>query len=248
MLKDEIGIFHACLAQAFLGCWFSSGWRSRLLDRHSRFNSVVSLWLPIATTLLIYVSWRSVRRCDINIAIFRSSIFPPPTRELFRMLAPRASPRSTSGGKLRALSDVNAFQIWLQLAHRFVALIIAAFVVTFWFLVRGRVRQSGLLRNLSNWWVFSRRLQIALGAWTVWSNKAADFATAHVAIGAVNLCYGCSSCRDLYPTSQTRLPAGPIPQIARYGRCSFLMKTPSVTTSPASTSSTEVASFPTLPN
>jgi heme A synthase len=27
-------------------------------------------------------------------------------------------------------------------------------------------------------------IQIALGAWTIWSNKAADIATAHVAMGA----------------------------------------------------------------
>ena len=75
--------------------------------------------------------------------------------------------------------------LWLQLTHRFVALIIAACVMAFWFLVRGRVRQSGLLRSLSNWWVSLVACQIALGAWTVWSNKAADIATAHVAIGAM---------------------------------------------------------------
>ena len=34
--------------------------------------------------------------------------------------------------------------------------------------------------------------QIALGAWTIWSNKAADVATAHVAIGAGMLSFGVS--------------------------------------------------------
>jgi cytochrome c oxidase assembly protein subunit 15 len=33
-------------------------------------------------------------------------------------------------------------------------------------------------------------LQITLGAWTIWSNKAADIATAHVAIGAITFATG----------------------------------------------------------
>jgi cytochrome c oxidase assembly protein subunit 15 len=34
--------------------------------------------------------------------------------------------------------------------------------------------------------------QITLGAWVIWSNKAADVATAHVALGAVMLSFGVS--------------------------------------------------------
>ena len=33
-------------------------------------------------------------------------------------------------------------------------------------------------------WMALLFCQITLGAWTIWSNKAADIATAHVAIGA----------------------------------------------------------------
>jgi cytochrome c oxidase assembly protein subunit 15 len=32
--------------------------------------------------------------------------------------------------------------------------------------------------------------QVALGAWTIWSNKAADVATAHMALGALSLLFG----------------------------------------------------------
>jgi cytochrome c oxidase assembly protein subunit 15 len=35
-------------------------------------------------------------------------------------------------------------------------------------------------------------VQFALGAWTIWSNKAADIATAHVAVGAIMLSFGMS--------------------------------------------------------
>jgi cytochrome c oxidase assembly protein subunit 15 len=32
--------------------------------------------------------------------------------------------------------------------------------------------------------------QLTLGAWIIWSNKAADIATAHVAVGAMMLSFG----------------------------------------------------------
>jgi heme A synthase len=36
--------------------------------------------------------------------------------------------------------------------------------------------------------------QLLLGAWTIWSNKAADIATAHVAVGATMLAVGVAIC------------------------------------------------------
>ncbi len=37
-------------------------------------------------------------------------------------------------------------------------------------------------------------VQITLGAWVIWSNKAADIATAHVAVGAIMFSLGVSIC------------------------------------------------------
>jgi cytochrome c oxidase assembly protein subunit 15 len=39
-------------------------------------------------------------------------------------------------------------------------------------------------------WIGLVIVQVALGAWTVWSNKAADVATAHVLVGALTLVTG----------------------------------------------------------
>jgi cytochrome c oxidase assembly protein subunit 15 len=39
-------------------------------------------------------------------------------------------------------------------------------------------------------WLFLLACQVTLGAWTIWSNKAADVATAHVAVGATMLALG----------------------------------------------------------
>ena len=85
----------------------------------------------------------------------------------------------------QALSDVSAGQIWLQMAHRFVAAIIGLTIAAFWLSTRRQKNGSSFLRKLSNVWLGLVVLQLTLGGWTIWSNKAADIATAHVAVGAM---------------------------------------------------------------
>jgi len=93
----------------------------------------------------------------------------------------------------RALSDVSAFQIWLQMVHRFLALIIAVGIVAFCIRVWRETHDLAALKRLSLLWVVLIFCQISLGAWVIWSNKAADVATAHVALGAVMLSFGVSN-------------------------------------------------------
>ena len=124
----------------------------------------------------------------------------------------------------RALSDVTAFQIWLQMVHRFGALLVAVGVVALFVLVRksdgaplpddgddaaprrplssttmasrlhspANSQDLHSLNRLSMWWLILLLIQLTLGAWVIWSNKAADIATAHVAVGAIMLCFGVS--------------------------------------------------------
>ena len=50
-----------------------------------------------------------------------------------------------------------------------------------------------IARSASAWgavWLLMILCQVGLGAWTVWSNKAADVATAHMALGALSLVVG----------------------------------------------------------
>jgi cytochrome c oxidase assembly protein subunit 15 len=84
----------------------------------------------------------------------------------------------------RGLSDVNAFQVWLQMVHRFVAILIASGVITLCSRVWKEMHPNALLRQVSISWLALLFCQLTLGAWTIWSNKAADIATAHVAVGA----------------------------------------------------------------
>ena len=111
----------------------------------------------------------------------------------------------------RALSDVTAFQIWLQMVHRFVAMIIALGIVAFCARVWREVYRFAALRRLSLLWVILVLGQIALGAWVIWSNKAADVATAHVALGAVMLCFGVSISEICWKITQTEGGSAPPP-------------------------------------
>jgi heme A synthase len=43
-------------------------------------------------------------------------------------------------------------------------------------------------------WLALILVQAGLGAWTIWSNKAADVATAHVLVGALSLVTGALWC------------------------------------------------------
>ena len=90
----------------------------------------------------------------------------------------------------RALSEVTPFHIWLQMTHRFIAVVIATGVIASLFLARRSQQNAGKLSRFSDAWFLLLACQITLGAWVIWSNKAADIATAHVAVGAIMLSLG----------------------------------------------------------
>ena len=200
MLKDEIGIFHALLAQAFLGMLIvitlatSRLWQ-RLREPDPATTATRTLCrVVICTTILIYSQLglgATMRHQHRDLSILD---FP---------LAYGAVIPDTSDTKLaevnrwrdaRALSDVTAFQIWLQLTHRFVAVLIAAGVSTSLILARKTGATAGLLSRFTDLWFLLLACQITLGAWVIWSNKAADIATAHVAVGATMFALGVSLC------------------------------------------------------
>jgi cytochrome c oxidase assembly protein subunit 15 len=92
----------------------------------------------------------------------------------------------------RVLSDVTPFHIWLQLTHRFVAVVVAAGIIASLFLARRTGPNAGMLSRFTDAWFLLLACQVTLGAWVIWSNKAADIATAHVAVGATMFALGVS--------------------------------------------------------
>jgi len=203
-LKDQIGIFHACIAQAFLGLivlvalmttafWRRSdanlfGLTEQVRKRHSRVKT-----LAIATTIAIYIQLAlgaTMRHQHRDLAILD---FPTANGAWIPDTSTQALAKINAWRDMQGLSDVSAFQIWLQMVHRFVSVVIAGGVVTFAVRVRRDARESAVLKRLSILWIAFVFVQLTLGAWIIWSNKAADIATAHVAVGAVMLSLGVSA-------------------------------------------------------
>src|SRR5438105_11301835 len=211
MLKDEIGIFHACLAQAFLGLLVviavvtTNFWRSlaNMLADPTKFGPIKMI--ALATTIAIYVQLAlgaTMRHQHRDLAVLD---FPTANGAWIPDTSANALAKINAWRGARALSDVTAFQIWLQMAHRFLAEIIAVAVIAFYFQVWKHASQITSLKRLSIWWLVLLFCQLALGAWTIWSNKAADIATAHVAMGAIMLSFGVS----IYAICWRILPAHP---------------------------------------
>lgn len=196
MLKDEIGIFHACLAHAFLALlvfiavarsssWHSVGDSSAAADAR---------WLPVLTTVLIFAQLAlgaTMRHQHRDLAILD---FPTAYGQWIPDTSPDTLATVNTWRDARALSTVTASHIWLQMVHRFGAILVAAGVIWHAFRLRRGRRAPRALLTLSSFWVFFLAVQITLGAWTIWTNKAADVATAHVAVGATMLAVGVSIC------------------------------------------------------
>ncbi|HEX4665764.1 MAG TPA: COX15/CtaA family protein [Chthoniobacterales bacterium] len=222
LLKDEIGIFHACLAQAFLGLLVvialatSPSWRKLAASRATapaRFLAIFALVISglIYAQLGLGATMRHQHR-DLPILDF-----PLAYGQVWPATDLATIAQINRARDAQALSDVSAGQIWLQMAHRFVAAAIGLTIAAFWFLVRRKRDLNPILARLANLWLGLVIMQIALGAWTIWSNKAADIATAHVAVGALTFATGIVICAVLLRLRQsTDAPPAtrPEPQLA----------------------------------
>lgn len=85
---------------------------------------------------------------------------------------------------------ITAFEVDLQMVHRLVAYTIFLGVAAAAFLARKKLGGSDGLSKFAWFWFGLLIIQIFLGAATIWTNKAADVATAHVMGGALALLTG----------------------------------------------------------
>ncbi|HTA95289.1 MAG TPA: COX15/CtaA family protein, partial [Verrucomicrobiae bacterium] len=92
------------------------------------------------------------------------------------------------------VNPITAFQVVLQMIHRIVALVIFAGVAAAVGLSVKRLGKKDSLTKLAIFWLALIVLQIALGIATIWTDKAADVATAHVLVGALSLVTGALWC------------------------------------------------------
>ena len=211
LLAAQIGIFHACLAQAFLGMLVIIALASSPLWRRiSRFAAPPSRLLAtfaIIISSLIYAQLAlgaTMRHQHRDLAI---TDFPLAYGQVIPATDPATIARINVAREAQAMSEVSAAQIWLQMAHRFLAAIIGLTIFAFWLFVRRENHVASSIRSLSTFWLLLVIVQVTLGAWTIWSNKAADIATAHVAVGTITFSVGVAISALLLRLQGVPLPA-----------------------------------------
>lgn len=195
MIKDEIGIFHGMLAQAFISLLvviavvtseaFTTG------GARWRWHAPGLLRWAVVLTVLIYLQLAigaTMRHEHAGLAIHD---FPLAYGQVWPVLnadqlAAINAQRVVSGEVPTTIGHIH-----LQMLHRLMAVVIFIVVIVYAWLARGAAMG---VRLASRWWVFLLLIQICLGGWTVLSNKAADITTAHVAVGALALFLGVIQC------------------------------------------------------
>lgn len=201
LFKDQIGIFHATLAQLFfvLTCaiaLFTSKWWARMTDtsdtQHAIRNTqhVSSLHgLFLATSILILfqlILGATMRHQHAGLSI---RDFPLAYGKLWPA-TDAASVQRYNQQRIEIMNynPITAFQIQLQMIHRIVAgLILCAVAFCAW---RAWRKGSSQIAKLSVFWLVLIFCQAGLGAATILSDKAADIATLHVLVGALSLATG----------------------------------------------------------
>jgi cytochrome c oxidase assembly protein subunit 15 len=165
--------------------------------------------LVLATTLLIFVQLiiaAAMRHQHAGLAI---SDFPLAHGRLWPDTSAEAvASYNAQRVSINAENPITAFQIELQMAHRVVALAILICVGIAAFCSRRCQSaeravappthvggyESTVAVRLSLVWLALILFQVGLGAATIWTNKAADVATAHVLVGALALAVGALWC------------------------------------------------------
>jgi len=193
LYKDEIGIFHAMLAQSFFSLlgilavvtsprFILRKWDVFLPDRVLR-NLVMAATLAIFVQLALGAT---MRHEHAGLAI-------PDFPLAYGKILPDTSGVAISEINAKRTADdqvpTSAVQIWVQMAHRGVACIILVLVVG----AAYRAFTNTPAKPAAFWcgvWLVMIVTQVLLGAWTIWSNKAADVATTHMALGALSLFTG----------------------------------------------------------
>jgi cytochrome c oxidase assembly protein subunit 15 len=199
LFTDQIGIFHATLAQLFfvlmcsLAVFTSPRWQNRKpnceIEGPNHAHRLAPLFL--ATTLLILgqlVLGATMRHQHAGLAI---PDFPLAYGKLWPAMDPASIAKYNQQRiEVLAANPITSVQITLQLVHRLLAgLILFAVGASAWF-ARKRLGGRDSVSRFALLWLGPVLIQVLLGAATIWSNKAADIATLHVLTGALLLAFG----------------------------------------------------------
>jgi len=189
--KDQIGIFHAMLAQSFfiliclLVVMTSRRYQKKEWADFAPDAGLRKLVLSVALLIFVQLAIAATMRHEhIGLSI-------PDFPLAYGQVLPKTDPTAMEAINAQRAKEnavpITAAAIWLQMAHRFVAGLIFLGVLAVFLRARRAPRS---IRFWAHVWIAMICVQIGLGAWTIWSNKAADVATTHMAVGALSLLTG----------------------------------------------------------
>jgi cytochrome c oxidase assembly protein subunit 15 len=195
LLPTPISVAHACLAQTFfcivvsIAIFTSSRWKRAMRD-HAVMGA--PRWqtphLGIALVAVVFgqlLLGAGMRHTESGLAV---TDFPLAYGQVIPDLSDSALERYNDQRRFELLLPVvTAGQIRLHMAHRIGAVAVAIVAVVVCAAILRRHRGVSALR-ISAWLILALLVvQMAMGAWTVLSEKQPVIATAHVAIGAAIL-------------------------------------------------------------
>ncbi len=190
--EDQLGILHGALAQLLfvsvsLIALFTSRW---WIEGRPEFTVPKWTGRTLAICGLIFCQLllgATMRHEHAGLSI---DDFPLAYGQVW----PKVDPASVHAYNLARLKHnemaTSALYINIQMAHRAGAVLITVGILAAAAALRLRSGAAPILRRWSAVWVGLVFVQFLLGACTIWTNKAADVATTHVAVGALTLVLG----------------------------------------------------------
>jgi cytochrome c oxidase assembly protein subunit 15 len=193
---DWLGVPHGAVGQAFLVLcaaialftsrwWMNSAKEKQIIVPRGLRSHVLFLTIIIFVQLLIAAT---MRHEHAGLAIWdfpaaHGKIWPDTSAAAIADYNAHRPPGLVG-------NPITAFQVTLQMIHRLVAYAIFLGVLAVPFIAKKRLGLADGLTKFAWFWLLLLTAQIGLGAWTVWSNKAADVTTLHVMVGATALLTG----------------------------------------------------------
>ncbi|HKI68240.1 MAG TPA: COX15/CtaA family protein, partial [Verrucomicrobiae bacterium] len=197
LLDPKIGIFHATLAQLFFAlvcaiALFTSKWWQNLPSPPTPLPSdgrgeqqtggaqKLGPFVLLATGLILFqlILGATMRHQHAGLAI---PDFPLAYGKIWpAMDAASVAHYNEMRVEYTSPNPITAFQIALQMVHRIMALLILIAVTLVAVKSARQLGRRHPISKISFFWVGLILVQATLGAATIWSNKAADIATAHV--------------------------------------------------------------------
>lgn len=197
--RNNLGSVHGVVGQTFfvlmcsLALFTSHFWRK--ISEQKRNVSGSLRTLVLVTTILIFcqlILGATMRGQHAGLSI---NTFPSAYGKLWPDTSPDAIARYNADRiEIIHVNDITAFQVILQMAHRIGALAILIGVVLCTVLAWRQLGKNDALTKFALCWLGLIIVQIGLGAATIWTNKAADVATAHLMTGALSLVTGALWC------------------------------------------------------